>query len=240
MHRVVRNASPESLVRKHQEWTTLLRTNNNLQEDWESLDKKVKEDIKIALKDMYKGCCCYCEGKVEPTSYLHIEHFKPKSRYKNLCYDYNNLHYCCERCNITKGTKYSTKMFSPTTHDPEQFIEYIGETAIGKDTTGRGAYMIGVLKLNERKDLRDERAKILRGFEERTSDIMDSLGKIVGSDYGKCHIGLILPHIKRLIANIEEYMQHGGSYCSMVRHNFCDQLKIFKEIYKELEDKYAR
>lgn len=239
MHRVVRNAPPESLVRKNQEWTTLLRANKDLQEDWDSFDRNTKEDIKVALKEMYQGCCCYCEGKVEPTSYLHIEHFKPKSRFKNLCYDYNNLHYCCERCNITKGTKYSTKMFSPTTHNPEQFIEYIGETASGKDATGRGTYMIEVLKLNERRDLRNERAKILREFEVRISDINASVEKIVRNDYRKDDTDLILPHVKTLIENIEDHMQHGESYCSMIKHNFCDYLKTLKRIYKVLEDKYS-
>jgi uncharacterized protein (TIGR02646 family) len=240
MHTVVRNAPPESLVHKHREWTTLLRANADIQDNWDCLDKNTKGDIKAALKEMYQGCCCYCEGKVELTSYLHIEHFKPKSRYKNLCYDYNNLHYCCERCNITKGTKYSTRMFSPTTHKPEQFIEYVGETACGKDTGGRGAYMIEVLKLNERRELKDERAKIVRDFEARKLDINISLERIIRNHYNKNDIELILPHIKTLILSIESRMQHGESYCSMIRHNFHGYLQTLKRITEVLEDKCAQ
>lgn len=230
MHKVVRNAPPLNLNHKHEEWMMLLEENKDIKNDWDQWDKNKKEEVRAALREMYRGCCCYCEGRVESVSYLHIEHFKPKSKYKELCYDYANLHYCCEKCNITKGEKYNDKMFSPTTSIPEDYIQYVGEVAVGKDPDGRGDYMIRILKLNERKALKDERAKRLRDYEKSQSDINDSIKEIVESNYNEYAIRVFLIHLRRFISTLEVHMQHGESYCSMVRCNFIDYVQELRKL----------
>lgn len=63
---------------------------------------------------MFKGCCAYCEGSYEGTSYPQIEHFKPKSLYPELMFDYNNMNLACQMCNMTKLGKYDEKLINPT------------------------------------------------------------------------------------------------------------------------------
>lgn len=66
-----------------------------------------KKPVKNALYDMFCGKCAYCESK-EELSAAHIEHFKPKSNYIDLTFDWNNLLYSCRVCNDTghKGDKF--------------------------------------------------------------------------------------------------------------------------------------
>ena len=114
MHKVKRNTCPSKLSEKDKEWRNSLKLNPKLKPNWKEFSKTiVKKETITSLEDMYKGCCCYCESKIKCTSYPEIEHFKPKSEYPELCFDYNNLHYSCKRCNLAKGSFYNEEMINP-------------------------------------------------------------------------------------------------------------------------------
>lgn len=66
-------------------------------------DKYKQKDIKKALKEIYKDKCVFCEQRVES---FHIEHYRPKSKYYWLAYSWDNLLYCCPRCNENKLNKF--------------------------------------------------------------------------------------------------------------------------------------
>jgi 5-methylcytosine-specific restriction endonuclease McrA len=36
---------------------------------------------------------------------LHIDHIKPKSKYRHLAFDFENLQILCAECNIIKGDR---------------------------------------------------------------------------------------------------------------------------------------
>ena len=165
MHKVERNEAPLGLIQKDKEWKEKLIINEDLNHNWGKFSKSaLKKETLNKLKDMYGGCCCYCEGKPSSVSYAEIEHFKPKSKFKELCFDYSNLHYSCKRCNLAKGANFNSKMFNSSDEDPENYINYIGEIAVSVDTDGHGSEMIDVLKLNERADLKEERSKYFNEF----------------------------------------------------------------------------
>lgn len=54
------------------------------------------KDIKERLAIIYNKKCSYCEQRVE--SY-HVEHYRPKTIYYWLAYSWDNLFYCCPKCN---------------------------------------------------------------------------------------------------------------------------------------------
>ena len=66
--------------------------------------KYAHDDIKAALKGMYKFCC-YCESRVRNVTVDHIEHRKPKARNKfpESTFEWDNLHLACPNCNWAKG-----------------------------------------------------------------------------------------------------------------------------------------
>jgi uncharacterized protein (TIGR02646 family) len=78
-------------------------------------DGSMNDTVAIALKNLYKNKCAYCEKySYNP----HVEHFRPKKRvtgnqplgtgYYWLCYEWTNLLPCCPDCNRidAKGDKF--------------------------------------------------------------------------------------------------------------------------------------
>lgn len=60
-----------------------------------------------ALWRMQKEKCCYCECKIPESGHLKaVEHFRPKSVFKYLKNEWNNLLLACSLCNGHKSNKY--------------------------------------------------------------------------------------------------------------------------------------
>ena len=130
--------------------------------------------VKQPLYDMFSGKCAFCERKVE-LSAGRIEHFRPKSQYVNLTFDWNNFLYSCEVCNNrqNKGSKFpldcdgTQLLIDPTDEDCDiyEYLEFYWDketqlaSVVGKD--GRGKVVQEILDLN-RKDLREHRTKELK------------------------------------------------------------------------------
>ncbi len=159
--------------------------------DKEEYNSKYKrEDIKAALNEIYKSKCAYCEMKVEQ---LHVEHYRPKSKYYWLAFSWDNLIVACATCNQNKGTNFELvgdkvkfdpteinlrninnssigydlieqpKMVNPEITNPEGQIKFKRDGVIESEDE-RFAYTINKCKL-DRKWLDDERKHLLEVFE---------------------------------------------------------------------------
>ena len=64
--------------------------------------------IQSALRKMFRGKCAYCESKIAHLSDPHIDHYRPKSSFPKLTFDWNNLILACGICNSAryKGDKF--------------------------------------------------------------------------------------------------------------------------------------
>ena len=73
-----------------------------------ALDAKNYKDTvnKEALRESTSGKCMYCESKIGYSSYPHVEHIKPKKKFPELEFSWNNLGFSCQVCNTNKGDKY--------------------------------------------------------------------------------------------------------------------------------------
>jgi len=96
--------------------------------------------------------CCYCETKIPDEGHLKaVEHFKPKSVYKKLTNDWENLLLACAQCNGKKSDKFPLKLTSnereakvihvkydskkrktdkavlidPSKEDPEKYLDFV-------------------------------------------------------------------------------------------------------------------
>ena len=98
MHKIKRNEPPKGLDEKMIEFNkNKSHTSKEITEEWKSFSNTTLKKKTIGqLKKMFKGCCAYCEGLYEGTSYPQIEHFKPKSLFPELMFDYNNMNIACE------------------------------------------------------------------------------------------------------------------------------------------------
>jgi len=77
--------------------------------------KKVKfnKNTKNSLRQIYNNKCAYCEKRIiknnaENTNEKEnsIEHYRPKSKYYWLTYSWDNLLWCCSKCNTYKSDEF--------------------------------------------------------------------------------------------------------------------------------------
>ena len=64
------------------------------------------DDVRATLNTMYRGLCCYCESRIGVVASKHIEHRKPKKRFPESTFSWDNLHLCCPQCNQSKGNQW--------------------------------------------------------------------------------------------------------------------------------------
>ena len=111
MKNVTRSAIPASLAANGTRWRDELlqwvQANPTTTVPKALVRHYAQDDVREALRKMYRDQCCYCEGRIKDVSYDHIEHRRPKSKCRDTVFDWDNLHLACPKCNIEKGEKWS-------------------------------------------------------------------------------------------------------------------------------------
>ncbi|MCP3996793.1 MAG: hypothetical protein GY722_17290 [bacterium] len=62
--------------------------------------------VKKALSEMSRGHCAYCQTYNAGGAWGDVEHFRPKSLFPSLAYDWSNYFYSCTICNNTKSDRW--------------------------------------------------------------------------------------------------------------------------------------
>jgi uncharacterized protein (TIGR02646 family) len=130
-----------------------------------TLKKYNQPGVKDIIKKECLGKCMYCERKV--SSYGHIEHIKPKSIFPEKTFDWDNLGFVCERCNIKKSDYYDNErpIINPYRDEPFDYLTFIGviiKCSNGIDENDKGNTTIEKINLNssslmeERKENNDK------------------------------------------------------------------------------------
>lgn len=141
MIHVDRIIKPNILVQHEAAWLIdyhdkLLAHNNNptvlTRNQKDAAENKYKHtQVKTALETMFSGKCAYCESHITHVDYGDIEHFRPKSKFPNHCFDWNNLLLACGICNGPefKGTKFpganeGGPFVNPVDENPNTFFNF--------------------------------------------------------------------------------------------------------------------
>jgi uncharacterized protein (TIGR02646 family) len=134
MKYIQKNQEPRSLTEWNQKLGGKIR-------DWKSFDKSVKNDVYESLLKEQGFICAYCSRPIIRTN-CHIEHYRPKSVYKQLTFEYNNLIASCQgedekkprtpvHCGHKKGAWYDEElMISPLDSNCEKYFKYAGSGQI--------------------------------------------------------------------------------------------------------------
>lgn len=148
MIQVTRTEKPEILTKKQVVWQAGLREALEGYHEEPTLKNKKKLDVaftkynhkqvKDSLKTMFSGKCAYCESHITHIGYGHIEHFRPKSKFPDLCFEWSNLMLGCEICNGKgyKGDKFPENhegalFVNPVEENPDEFFDFEFDPSAG-------------------------------------------------------------------------------------------------------------
>ena len=114
----------------------------------------------------------------------HIEHYRPKSKYPKLTFEWSNLGLACPKCNTKKGDEFdeACSIVNPYTDNPLDHFLFLGTMVIHKPDDKRGELTELLLELNrpELMEARKERIDAIRGLVDRFSrETNESLKKIL-------------------------------------------------------------
>jgi hypothetical protein len=158
---------------------------------------------KDGLRKSTSGKCMYCESKVEHISYAHIEHIKPKAKFPELEFEWDNLGFSCQVCNTNKGQKYDETMpfINPYNENPEEHIVFFGFFIFPKRGSERGEYTITELQLNR------------AGLIDKRKDRIEKLNLMINAAFRTANKSL---HIQA-IAEIKKEAEKDKEYSAMVK-----------------------
>lgn len=157
MRKVTRIEKPQILVANEKQWTQQFLNELQTVKKVSKVNKIISErykhhEIKSVLEKMYNNKCCYCENRIGVESYEQIEHLKPKSlpQFHHLAFAWENLHWCCHRCNNLKSDKWDEQhpIIDPTIDNPQEHLEMNIVTGELVEKTSRGKTTIDHAQLN--------------------------------------------------------------------------------------------
>ena len=121
--RLTRPAEPDYLLRNRDKWTT--RWANGLQAgikiDWAT--RSARKCLQNPLLEFSRGKCAFCEGVLNVTSLIEIEHYHAKTVRQGLVFHWPNLFPCCGICNRMKAdVDHQGTLLKPDEEDPEPLL----------------------------------------------------------------------------------------------------------------------
>jgi len=165
---VCRGPAPDVLTRNRRKWLDAWRKAGRPAQKAAALSKYKHDQVSDALHDLFHSKCAYCEVKTEASDWGNIEHYRPKSRFPELAFDWDNLLWACSRCNSgCKGDEFPEAsdggpVLNPCDDEPTEHLVFdldpVAELANVYGETTRGQTTVEVLQLN-RPDLRKERSR---------------------------------------------------------------------------------
>ncbi len=127
---------------------------------WRSYQgKKVNLHLMDLLLEMTKRHCSFCDSSPLVSQIREtMEHFRPKSAYPRLVYQWGNLFACCGRCQDAKRDKFDELLLKPDEIEYEfnryfffdaQTGELTPQSQATPEDQNRAAVTIQLYKLNE-------------------------------------------------------------------------------------------
>ena len=119
-------------------------------------------DNKKALETAGFEKCMYCESKISHTYYGDVEHIKPKSKYPELEFDWDNVGFVCRICNGIKSDKFdeAAPYINPYIENPEDHIIALGSLVMQKKGSERGEITISDIGLNRQPLIERRKEKL--------------------------------------------------------------------------------
>jgi len=109
---------------------------NHAPETWDDVSPAHKTEIRVQLEAMQGKRCAYCEGDLDALG-QHIEHFRRKSAYPAMTFDWTNLYWSCDQsdsCGHFKdrgaGPYNVIDLIDPCVDEPDDFFIFRSDGTI--------------------------------------------------------------------------------------------------------------
>lgn len=184
---------PSILVQNKNQWTAELKNNIIKYGGYEKIPLNIKnsmwihyrhKDIKEKLFESSYQKCAFCESKPAESGNIEVEHFKPKSLYPELAFEWNNLLPVCRKCNDSKSNHDTGKepIVNPSYEDPETIFTYNFINIIPKDDKNEIAERtIEICDLNSER-LYESRTKLLKALCSYEKQVKAWVKEILSAD----------------------------------------------------------
>ncbi len=193
-------------------------------------------DVRLALLEMQHRKCCYCEQPIPDFGIgKQVEHFRPKSKYKHLKYEWSNLLMACAECNHEKLDEFPESAYgepllldpSDITLDPEDHITFVVLIAGGPPTD----LPIPIPRNGSRKG--EESIRVLGlsrpHHAQRRKALLDKLRSCLALyliEDQRVHLGRgDAQEVNRLKGKLQEATKEDQPYASLAR-TFCRQYQV--------------
>lgn len=117
MRKVERSAQPDCLRDNAGVWAQeyVAAREKNAKHKFTWRNDGCYQTIRRTLTDMTQHHCAFCDGLIGAESRETIEHFRPKSNFPALAYQWDNLFPCCDVCQSQKLEKFDDGLLKPDT-----------------------------------------------------------------------------------------------------------------------------
>lgn len=168
MIRVERGIEPAGFLARAQQWQTGFTLAKTKQPDlsanqfWPTVRREIRRDADLLFRAGYYKCA-YCESVVRHVDDLQLEHYRPKSKFVDQMFNWQNWLPVCSQCNKKKGQHFpqcgtEPCLIDPAGENPEDHLTFWEANITAR--TNRGTETITIIAL-ERHPLLEERAKWL-------------------------------------------------------------------------------
>ena len=120
---------------------------------------------KAALRQASSDKCMYCESKITATYFGDVEHIRPKTRFPELEFVWENHGFVCAKCNNAKRDRWhdTTPYVNPYEEDPEEHLAAFGAMVLHRHRSERGEITWRDVDLN-RPELLEHRAERIKAI----------------------------------------------------------------------------
>jgi len=223
---------PKILLENAENWTNELIDAVNEHGGYSKIPSDIKEkiiknyrnyEIKQKLIESSHGKCAFCESIPSESGNIEVEHFKPKSIYYNLTFDWDNLLPVCRKCNEAKSDfdTGTNPIVNPARQNPETIFTYnmlsIKSINVNDDISKR---TIEVCNLNSPR-LFKVRADLLINLSSYEQSLKDWLQEIEESEteFKRSNRIKKLKNSLELIENLTNSCEKYAGYCRWYLNN---------------------
>ncbi|QYJ99440.1 hypothetical protein K0J45_09700 [Shewanella alkalitolerans] len=194
------------------------------------------EHVRCALIKSSYGKCAFCECIPSEGGNVEVEHFKPKSIYPELTFEWNNFLPSCRKCNGSKDSHDTgiEPIINPYDIDPKDvfYFEDIEIKAVESSLKESADKTIEVCGLNTVR-LWKPRAEILVSLRIFSRAIDEALEEIKNADTERKKANRI-KKLREAVETIETLTYPGEKYSSFCR-DFLEKSQVYHNAKRLLE-----